>query len=124
MFTKRSVFLAMLLILALAGMILRPVSAKTVNLQFIETTDIHGSLFPYDFITAKEAPTSLAQAYTYVKAQRATPISMLFCWIMAIFCKGSRPFITTTSEKTDAVHVCAEIMISCNMRPVWLVTMM
>ncbi len=48
MFTKRSVFLAMLLILALAGMILRPVSAKTVNLQFIETTDIHGSLFPYE----------------------------------------------------------------------------
>jgi 2',3'-cyclic-nucleotide 2'-phosphodiesterase/3'-nucleotidase len=44
---------------------------QTVSLTFLETTDVHGSLFPYNFITAKPAATSLAQISTLVKQKRA-----------------------------------------------------
>lgn len=44
---------------------------KPLNLTFLETSDIHGSIFPYNFITAKPAPTSLAQIATIVNQERA-----------------------------------------------------
>lgn len=43
---------------------------KTVNLKFIETSDIHGSFFPYDFINRKPKAGSLARVATYVKQLR------------------------------------------------------
>lgn len=71
MFAKR---IAWIPILALAMVALAfgapdPKSAfvdQPLNLTFVETTDIHGSIFPYNFITAKAAPTSLAQVSAYV----------------------------------------------------------
>ena len=41
-----------------------------INFKIIETTDIHGSIFPYNFITAKDEKTSMANIYTYVKELR------------------------------------------------------
>ncbi len=41
-----------------------------VVLKFIETTDIHASLFPYDFIEAEDILHSLTQINTYVASQR------------------------------------------------------
>lgn len=43
---------------------------KTVTLKFIETSDVHGCFFPYDFTTGKEIRGSLARVSTYVKEQR------------------------------------------------------
>ncbi len=44
--------------------------AKTLNLRIAETTDMHGQIFPYDFIEAKEDNRSLAHVSSYVKEQR------------------------------------------------------
>lgn len=44
---------------------------KPFQLVFIETSDIHGSIFPYDFINDKPVSTSLAQVSTLVKQERA-----------------------------------------------------
>ncbi|MDZ7764509.1 MAG: hypothetical protein U5K00_08795 [Melioribacteraceae bacterium] len=46
-------------------------NAQTITLKFIETSDIHGQVFPYDFINDQSAQNSLAQVYTYVKQERA-----------------------------------------------------
>ncbi len=46
-------------------------NTSKVTLRFIETTDMHGSIFPYDFIEGEETETSLSQIYTYVKSQRS-----------------------------------------------------
>jgi 2',3'-cyclic-nucleotide 2'-phosphodiesterase/3'-nucleotidase len=46
-------------------------SQKTVTIKILETTDVHGSLFPFDYINNRKAESSLAQVYTYVKQQRA-----------------------------------------------------
>ena len=44
--------------------------AQTVTLKIIETSDIHGAIFPYDFINDKKANTSLAQLQTFLKQER------------------------------------------------------
>ena len=45
--------------------------AQTVKLKFVETSDVHGSLFSYDFIKGKLGNSSLAQIYNYVQQERA-----------------------------------------------------
>ena len=44
---------------------------QKATIKFIETTDIHGSIFPYDFIEGKTTKQSLAHVYSYVKQERA-----------------------------------------------------
>lgn len=43
---------------------------KTVHLRIIETSDVHGSFFPYDFINRKPQKGSLARISTYVNLLR------------------------------------------------------
>ncbi|SFG11549.1 bifunctional UDP-sugar hydrolase/5'-nucleotidase [Prevotella sp. KH2C16] len=43
---------------------------KTVHLRIIETSDIHGSFFPYDFINRKPRKGSLARISTHVNLLR------------------------------------------------------
>ncbi|MBR1934280.1 MAG: bifunctional metallophosphatase/5'-nucleotidase [Prevotella sp.] len=50
----------------LAGM----AQTKTVELKVIETSDVHGHFFPYDFIGGKPLKGTLARVNTYVKQQR------------------------------------------------------
>lgn len=45
---------------------------KTVQLRLIETTDVHGHFFPYDFIERKPIKGSLARVSTYVNRLRKT----------------------------------------------------
>ncbi len=47
-------------------------NTQKVTLHIIETTDIHGSFFPYDFVSRKGTKGSLAQIATYVKRLRRT----------------------------------------------------
>lgn len=44
---------------------------KTVTIKILETSDVHGSVFPFDYINNRPAEASLAQVYTYVKQERA-----------------------------------------------------
>ena len=42
----------------------------TVNMKVIETSDVHGHFFPYDFIEGRELKGTLARANTYIDRQR------------------------------------------------------
>ena len=46
--------------------------AQTVTIKVIQTSDVHGSFFPYDFINRKDKRGSLARVSTYVKQARKT----------------------------------------------------
>lgn len=46
-------------------------SAKPVTLRIVETTDVHGCFFPYDFINKRAAGGSLARVSHYVDSLRA-----------------------------------------------------
>lgn len=43
---------------------------KTMQLRIVETSDVHGSFFPYDFITRKPKTGSLARVSSYIKSLR------------------------------------------------------
>lgn len=43
---------------------------KTITLHIIETTDVHGHFFPYDFINKKPISGTLSRVSTYVKKLR------------------------------------------------------
>ncbi len=43
---------------------------ENVRIRIIETSDVHGSFLPYDFINQRPAEGTLARAYTYIKDVR------------------------------------------------------
>lgn len=45
-------------------------SPKTVTLRFIETSDVHGAFFPYDFIERRPMRGTMARVSTYIQNQR------------------------------------------------------
>ena len=45
-------------------------SSKTVRLKVIETSDVHGHFFPYDFMEKKPMKGTLTRANTYIKKER------------------------------------------------------
>lgn len=61
----RKIFLAALTLASIMY-----VSAKEVEIKLYQTSDVHGSYFPYDFITGKPLPGSLARVSTVVNKAR------------------------------------------------------
>ncbi len=45
-------------------------SSKTVKIKVVETSDVHGHFFPYDFMEKKPIRGTLSRANTYIKKQR------------------------------------------------------
>lgn len=60
---------AVLMLALLAGNTITA-QTKTVKLRFIETSDVHGSFFPYDFINRKPKNGSMARVISYVDSLR------------------------------------------------------
>ena len=46
-------------------------TSKTVRLKVIETSDVHGHFFPYDFMERKPLKGTLSRANTYINKERA-----------------------------------------------------
>ena len=43
---------------------------RTVELKVVETSDVHGHFFPYDFMEGRPLSGTLARAHTYIERQR------------------------------------------------------
>ena len=43
---------------------------KVVKLKIVETSDVHGNYYPYNFITRHEWKGSLARIYSFVQKER------------------------------------------------------
>ncbi len=82
---------------------------KEVTFKFIETTDLHGSIFPYDFVRDDSTDHSLAQISHYVKQQRKNHSQTVILLDNGDMLQGSPTvyyynFIDTTDE-----HIMARI---------------
>ena len=66
--TKKNLFFAAMLLLATS--LSAATSTKTIKLKVIETSDIHGHFFPYDFMEKKPLKGTLVRVNSYVKKQR------------------------------------------------------
>ncbi|MBN1649942.1 MAG: bifunctional metallophosphatase/5'-nucleotidase [Bacteroidales bacterium] len=84
--------------------------AQTVKLKLIETSDVHGALFPWDFKNDKPASTSLAQVYTYVQEQRADQSQSVILLDNGDILQGQPLVYYSNFEKPEAEHICASVM--------------
>jgi 2',3'-cyclic-nucleotide 2'-phosphodiesterase / 3'-nucleotidase len=109
--TKPSILFSISLIAGILSLnAILPLQAQTVKLKLIETSDVHGSLFPWDFINAKPASASLAQVYTYVEEQRADTSQSVILLDNGDILQGQPLVYYYNFEDTKAVHICARVM--------------
>ncbi len=91
--------------------------AQQVKLKIIETSDVHGSLFPYDFKNDKSINSSLAQIYTYVKEERAKKDQDVILLDDGDILQG-QPVVyyynfdlpDGQAGRTNVPHICAQVM--------------
>jgi 2',3'-cyclic-nucleotide 2'-phosphodiesterase/3'-nucleotidase len=84
--------------------------AQTVTVKIIETSDVHGAIFPYDLKEDKETNSSLARVTTYLKAQRADSNQIVFLLDNGDILQGDPIVYYYNFEKTDTVHLYADVM--------------
>jgi len=106
-FRKLFLFSSFLLILSL---FFSTGSAQEVTLKIVETTDVHGAVFPYDFINDSKSNGSLAQIHTYVKKERKKKRQEVLLLSAGDILQG-QPFVYYYNfERTDGIHPYAKIM--------------
>jgi len=84
--------------------------AQTVTVKIIETSDVHGAIFPYDLKENKETNSSLARVTTYLKEQRADSNQIVFLLDNGDILQGDPIVYYYNFEKTDTVHLYADVM--------------
>ncbi len=83
---------------------------KTVTLKIIETTDVHGAFFPYDFIERTPMKGSMARVSTYLKRQRKEYGDNLILVENGDILQGQPTCYYTNFVKTDLPNVAAEVV--------------
>ncbi len=86
------------------------VFAQTVNVKIIETSDVHGAIFPYDFTENKPTNASLARVTTYVNEQREDTNQVVFLVDNGDILQGTPAVYYYNFEKTDTLHLYADVM--------------
>ena len=84
--------------------------AQTVTVKIIETSDVHGAIFPYDLKENKETNNSLARVTTYLKEQRADTNQIVFLLDNGDILQGDPVVYYYNFEKTDTIHLYADVM--------------
>lgn len=84
--------------------------AQTVRLKLIETSDVHGAIFPFDFRDNRPDNTSLAQVYSYVKQERSNKDQEVVLLDNGDILQGQPVVYYYNFEKTDVPHILAEVM--------------
>jgi 2',3'-cyclic-nucleotide 2'-phosphodiesterase / 3'-nucleotidase len=105
---RSALALALILLLALGAAAQgRP---DALSLTLIETTDIHGAIFPYNFIKAVPMKNSLAQIATIIARERATPGNEVLLLDDGDSLQGQPTVYYYNFQKTDAPHIWAQAL--------------
>lgn len=86
------------------------VFSQTINVKIVETSDVHGAIFPYDLKENKETNSSLARVTTYLKEQRADTNQIVFLLDNGDIIQGDPVVYYYNFEKTDTIHLYADVM--------------
>jgi len=86
------------------------VFAQTVAVKIIETSDVHGAIFPYSLKDNKEINSSLARVSTYVNQQRADTNQIVFLLDNGDIIQGNPAVYYYNFEKTDTLNLYADVM--------------
>lgn len=83
---------------------------REVKLKIVQTSDIHGNYYPYNFITQKEWAGSLARVYALVQKERETYKDNLILLDNGDILQGQPSAYYYNYIDTMASHVCAEML--------------
>ena len=81
-----------------------------LRLRIIETSDVHGAIFPYDFVRDRPAGGSLARVMTYVRQQRADTSQYVLLVDNGDILQGQPVVYYYNFEDTLTPHICARVM--------------
>jgi len=81
-----------------------------VNIKIIETTDIHGSIFPFDFIKNNVINNSQSQVYSYVKEERNNKQQEVVLLDNGDILQGQPVVYYSNFEDVNSEHICASVM--------------
>ena len=84
--------------------------AQTLTVKIIETSDVHGAIFPYSLKDNKEINSSLARVSTYVNQQRADTNQIVFLLDNGDIIQGNPAIYYYNFEKTDTINLYADVM--------------
>lgn len=84
--------------------------SQTVKLKLIETSDVHGSLFQYDFIRGRLGNSSLAQLDKYIEQERAKKDQSVVLLDDGDILQGQPIVYYYNFEKTGVPHIVAQVM--------------
>ncbi|MDP2790864.1 MAG: bifunctional UDP-sugar hydrolase/5'-nucleotidase [Rectinemataceae bacterium] len=82
---------------------------KSVTLTFIETSDIHGAIYPYDFVNAKPLATSLAQVASLIAEEKAANPNVVLL-DNGDSLQGQPTVYYSNFEKTDGPHIWSQAL--------------
>ena len=83
---------------------------ETITLKFVETSDVHGCYFPYDFIQNKQMRGGLARVSSYVKEEREVYGDNLILMDNGDILQGQPVAYYYNYMDTTSVHVCAAML--------------
>lgn len=83
---------------------------KIVKLKIVETSDIHGNYYPYDFILRHEAAGSLARVYEFVQKERETYKDNLLLLDNGDILQGQPCAYYYNYIDTISLHLAAEVL--------------
>lgn len=102
-----------LILVAFASTICMTMTAQeknTVTLRLIETSDVHGAFFPYNFIERRPMKGTMARVSSYIKKQRKEYGQNLILLENGDILQGQPTCYYTNFIKTDIPNVAAEVV--------------
>lgn len=83
---------------------------KVVKLKIVQTSDVHGNYYPYNFITRQEWKGSLARVYSFVQKERRQYKENLILLDNGDILQGQPTAYYYNYIDTLSPHLCAEMM--------------
>jgi 2',3'-cyclic-nucleotide 2'-phosphodiesterase/3'-nucleotidase len=104
---KKTITILALMCISLTAMAKQ---AKTVTLRLIETSDVHGAFFPYNFTERRPMQGTMARVSSYLKRQRKSYGDRIILLDNGDILQGQPTCYYTNYVKTDAPNIAAEVV--------------
>ncbi len=103
---KRLLFIVLISILLFAT----TVFTQTIKIKIIETSDVHGAIFPYDLLNDTSTNSSLAQVHAYVSGERRQINQEVILLDNGDIIQGDPAVYFYNYEDTVTKHLYADVM--------------
>jgi 2',3'-cyclic-nucleotide 2'-phosphodiesterase / 3'-nucleotidase len=106
LYLKNNLLLSILIFFTFAFIL----NAQTVKIKFIETSDIHGAILPYDLVNDTITNSSLAQVHSYVNMERNLDGQQVVLLDNGDILQGDPLIYFYNYEDTSTTHIYAQAM--------------